>query len=197
MPPFWAQLPVEVRDSRGCERARIHCNSQDVYEAYRIELRGVVFDFDEIEEFFAKHLEDDARLTWSLEVDVLSSTGWSTCTLRAAITAETRTLLSRWHVDWEGGFEDALADLRVALGEDETVRSCFFCKWSDYEPSTSTGHLGCFRAVKAEYEAIATSEDARTRKYAKERFHAERIWVDELNVCDEFERRPSGFGYRG
>lgn len=221
MSAYWVHLRAELRDTLGSEHVQIQCAGPEVSDSHRLELRGSALYFDEIEELFAKHLDDSARLTWTLDVDVVRRGRVHTCPLRvdgwkrvpreavvgtyprpsffvrAALTLETETLVSQWHIDWDSGFEGALSDLRLALGEEGTLRSCFFCKWSDYEPSTSTGHLGCFRAVKSEYEAIATSEDAWTRKYKKESLWPDRVWVDELNACDDFERRPRGFGYRG
>ena len=220
MDPFWLQLPVEVQDERGVTTAHARTAPPDVPDSHEIELHGEVLRFDEIEELFAKHLGETARLRWSLDVEIDGADGrrprpfrvdgWKSVPseavvgpyprpsfyIRAAVTLEDRTILSQWRIDWEGGFEEALGELRDHLGE-ATLRACFFCKWSDYEPSASTGHLGCFRAVKPAYEAIATSDDPWTRKYKKESLHAERLWVDELNVCDEVERRPRGFGYRG
>ncbi|MFI5296697.1 MAG: hypothetical protein ACHREM_01250 [Polyangiales bacterium] len=221
MDPFWAQLPMRVVDATGDADAQIGDAGPDVSESYKLDLRGTALLFDDVENLFARHLGDSARVTWLLDVEVLQAgeshrctlrvDGWKTIPkavvvstyprpsffIRAAITLEMMTILSRWHIDWSGGFEDALSDLRAALGGGATIRSCFFCKWSDYEPSTSTAHLGCFRDAKAEYEAIATADDNWTRKYKKEGLHARRVWVDELNSCREFERRPKGFGYRG
>jgi hypothetical protein len=177
--------------------------------------------FDEIDELFSNHFDDSTRLTWSIDVYVSWFGQRRSCPLlidawkhvpreavvgthprpsfyvRAAITLDTHTLVSQWHIDWEGGLEDALTDLRRAhtIGE-AVIGACFFCKWSDYAMSSSTGNLVCFRASKAAYEAIATSEDARTRKYEKESLGG-RVDVDELYVCDDFEKRPWGFGYRG
>jgi hypothetical protein len=224
MAPFWALLTAQLCDAKGTVPFAIQPAPPEVGESFQLELRGALLRFDDLEDLFSMHLGDDVRLVWTLDVEVDvgvdGAGGRVACAMRvdvakrvaqeavvgtyprpsfyirAAITLADRSVLSRWHIDWSLGFEDALADLRAAL-PGQAVHACYFCKWSDYEPSTTTGHLGCFRAVKPEYEAIATSPDALVRKYRKESLYADRVWVDELNVCDQFTKRPVGFGYRG
>jgi hypothetical protein len=93
------------------------------------------------------------------------------------------------------GLEAALLRLRQRLQSVGCLQTCFFCKFSDYEPNTSTGHLYCFVRRKEEYCARAAADDPLVRKY--------HIWtagyepVDEFHRCEEFEKRPERWGYRG
>lgn len=82
MSAFWVQLPVQVRDRLGCEHVQIQRNEPEVYESHRLELRGNTFLFDEIEDLFAEYLDDSARLTWSLDVEVIRRAKGRICPLR-------------------------------------------------------------------------------------------------------------------
>jgi hypothetical protein len=84
--------------------------------------------------------------------------------------------------------------LLAVLGDDRAPRACFFCRWSDVEPSTGWGHLGCAVDGAETYHAIATSPDPRRRKWGPQ---AMLRWVDEWHACERFEVRPLGYGYRG
>jgi len=83
------------------------------------------------------------------------------------------------------------------LGERAQPPLCFFCAHSDYEVGGSWGgqHLACL-VDDPGYDAMARSDDAYTRKWAVARAHRSR-WVDELDGCASWRRRPPGYGYRG
>lgn len=92
--------------------------------------------------------------------------------------------------------DDELAcwTLLDALGDARAPRACFFCRWSDVEPSSGWGNLGCAVAHADAYDAVATSSDARRRKWG----HTAMLsWVMEWHSCERFEVRPYGYGYRG
>jgi hypothetical protein len=95
----------------------------------------------------------------------------------------------------------AIEGALYALGEVDTERTapriCFLCEHSDYEPSTGFGggHLACFVAEAERYRTIATSDSAHERKYGRGRLPFR--WVDELDTCPRWERRPPKHGYRG
>lgn len=90
--------------------------------------------------------------------------------------------------------ERALWSLLTTLGDERAPRACFFCRWSDVEPSTGWGHLGCFVENQAAYTSAATSDEPRRRKWVTS---LGCTWVDEWDGCDEFSVRPRGYGYRG
>jgi hypothetical protein len=92
-----------------------------------------------------------------------------------------------------GWFEDELLELSKALPEMTHIRSCITCAFSDYSPYGHGlfGGLACFRDVKEEYVQI------------KDKPGIFAIWdrltevVQETYLCDAFERRVPGTGYRG
>ncbi len=84
--------------------------------------------------------------------------------------------------------------LLALLGDDHAPRACFFCRWSEVEPSSGWGNLGCAVAHREAYHRVATSSEARKRKWGASGLLR---WVDEWFSCDAFEVRPVGYGYRG
>jgi hypothetical protein len=103
-----------------------------------------------------------------------------------------------------GPVADGIEAALYGLGEVDPRRAaperCFYCAHSDYEPSTGFGggHLACFVASADEYRAIATSESAWDRKYGAWGGQSLAFrWVDELDTCPLWQRRPRGHGYRG
>ncbi len=91
--------------------------------------------------------------------------------------------------------EAACWALLEVLGDTRAPHACFFCRWSDVEPSTGWGNLGCAVDRRADYDRVATSSDARTRKWGPQPLLLE--WVDEWYGCGRFEVRPRRYGYRG
>jgi len=86
----------------------------------------------------------------------------------------------------------ALLDM---LGDEKAPRRCFFCRWSDVEPSTGWGNLGCAVERAQEYHQVATAPEPRRRKWGPQALFGD--WVDEWYGCEKFEVRPRGYGYRG
>jgi hypothetical protein len=80
------------------------------------------------------------------------------------------------------------------LGDENAPVACFFCLWSEVEPSTGWGNLGCAIKYADTYHDIATSTDTRRRKYGPSGMLD---WVTEWHRCERFEVRPYGYGYRG
>ena len=90
--------------------------------------------------------------------------------------------------------ERACWRLLALLGDASAPRACFFCRWSEVEPSAGWGNLGCAVESATAYDAIARSTDSRRRKWGPQGLLE---WVDEWAVCERFEVRPLGYGYRG
>jgi hypothetical protein len=92
-----------------------------------------------------------------------------------------------------GWFEDELVDLTRALPSDTRMVNCFSCGLSDYSPYGHGlfGSMECFRGAKTEYRAVST------------KLALFKIWdrgagrVQETHLCEEWEPRPRGRGYRG
>lgn len=90
--------------------------------------------------------------------------------------------------------ESACWGLLALLGDEQAPRACFFCRWSDVEPSTGWGHLGCAVAHAETYHRLATAAEPRRRKWGPQELLD---WVDEWHTCERFDVRPPGYGYRG
>ena len=87
-------------------------------------------------------------------------------------------------------FDEQLTELQALLPPAVYLKICWNCAFSDYSPAGSGvfGNMACFRDCKAAYQAVKTK---------KELFE---IWskraedVQEIYLCSEFEKRPSGIG---
>jgi len=92
-----------------------------------------------------------------------------------------------------GYMEDALLDLRRRLPADVRLVACISCAFSDYNPAGSgfIGTMACFREVKDAYRSV----DGKRGLF--------QVWnelsgfVQETFVCDDYEQRRPGAGYRG
>ena len=92
-----------------------------------------------------------------------------------------------------GWFEGELLELEKQLPSGCHMRLCITCAFSDYSPygHGMFGDLACFRGNKAEYSQVKGKGDMF------------RVWgtlteyVQETHVCDEYELRQAGTGYRG
>ena len=89
-----------------------------------------------------------------------------------------------------GWFEDELAACTAALGP---MKNCFGCGLSDYHPVGNGlfGHLGCFRAQAAAYRLVES------KSQLFELWQATTPKVQETWLCEAFEARSPGSGYRG
>ena len=92
-----------------------------------------------------------------------------------------------------GLFEDELLDLARQLPLGTSIKSCFFCQYSDYSPYGSglIGSMMCFRNIKAEYSRVNGKDAFWT---VHDRFDRQ---VQETYLCDDFSPRIAGTGYRG
>jgi hypothetical protein len=92
-----------------------------------------------------------------------------------------------------GWFEDELNDIQDKLPAGILMRACINCLYSDYSPSGHGlfGWMLCFRNRKADYLRVKSKDDFwRVHDYFEE-------MVQETYLCQEFERRVPGTGYRG
>ncbi|MEV6837042.1 DUF6304 family protein [Streptomyces sp. NPDC051133] len=93
-------------------------------------------------------------------------------------------------------FEDALCDLQRRLPAGTRMRACVACAWSDYHP---VGHglmadLACFRGAKDAYGRVDGKFGAHG---IMETWEARTELVQETWLCEQFEHRAPGQGYRG
>jgi hypothetical protein len=92
-----------------------------------------------------------------------------------------------------GWFEDELLEIQKQMPKDVFIKSCINCQFSDYSPygHGAFGAMMCFRNLKQEYNKVRTKKDFWKIHDRYDRF------VQETFICDEFERRVPGSGYRG
>ena len=92
-----------------------------------------------------------------------------------------------------GWFEDELVELQKELPEAVYLKCCFNCAFSDYSPAGSSlfGSLACFRDNKQQYLKVESKRDL------FQIWETMTEWVQETYLCDEFEKRVAGTGYRG
>jgi hypothetical protein len=135
------------------------------------------------------------QLEIALEPD--QSTGSDTFSIYAAVEREGKRLVDAEPVRdacLGHGIEEALEC--IARHGKIVPRRCYFCRFSDYEPSASLGLLRCYLGEAVAYcdaaAEIQSNPDARYRIFGL-RGQA----VDDLGTCAAFEIRPPNWGYRG
>ncbi|MCB0155402.1 MAG: hypothetical protein KDF65_11455 [Anaerolineae bacterium] len=92
-----------------------------------------------------------------------------------------------------GWFEDELLEIQKQMSKKVFIKSCINCQFSDYSPygHGAFGAMMCFRNLKQEYNKVQTKTDFWKIHDRYDRF------VQETFICDEFQRRVPGTGYRG
>jgi hypothetical protein len=90
----------------------------------------------------------------------------------------------------DASFEDGLLRLERSFPPDHHVVACLTCLYSDYSPG---GHgltgMRCHRDAKTQYLAVRSKADYWDVPVTED--------VPETYLCDEYERRVPGTGYRG
>lgn len=97
----------------------------------------------------------------------------------------------------EGGdFECGLLEIQEQLPSPMYLKACINCQFSDYSiyGKGLFGAMLCFRNIKEEY--VGLPMDGRKFLYHELEERAERS-VQETFVCEDFQRRIPGTGYRG
>jgi hypothetical protein len=206
-------LIADYRDSAGT--CSIPFNLQNGKYNWEIPLRDTTLYGDELEEI-VEQIPEDGALRFTVPLPFRSIKGGNVCVV-IPIT------VSAWWIPTHkragkdvhcqcgceiGGeeycsaavcnadLETALQQLHNKLWPVGHPEACFFCKFSDYEPNTTIGHLACFVRRKGEYCTLAASEDSMVRKYHIWSLRPYQ-WVDEFHRCDQFEEPPDKWGYRG
>ncbi len=104
-------------------------------------------------------------------------------TLACEIDGATYAVSGTW-------FEDGLLRLERSFPPDHQLVACLTCLYSDYPPG---GHgltgMQCHRDAKTQYLAVRTKADYWGVPVTED--------VPETYLCDEYERRVPGTGYRG
>jgi Family of unknown function (DUF6304) len=86
--------------------------------------------------------------------------------------------------------EQCLRELEGRLPKDVALICCFTCRYSDYSPGgKGLSGMRCHRNAKEQYLAVRSKRDYFDVPTAE--------IVLETHLCDEWETRPPGTGYRG
>ncbi|QDV21477.1 hypothetical protein Pan153_61650 [Gimesia panareensis] len=110
--------------------------------------------------------------------------------LRVSLEYGTQKYVSSGKSGW---MEDELLEIQKQLPDDVFIQACINCLYSDYSPfgCGAFGCMMCFRNLKQEYLQVKSKDDFWSVHDDFERL------VQETWLCDEFERRVPGTGYRG
>lgn len=216
-----AMYPALFEDVRGAESTILHNDGSELRMVVRgVAFVGQDFDafspeaedMERARGLFTLRSEDlfAYRLQWTMPLGMewrgeryaaalaaALTLGWPTAnggvggeTLVLELRARSGVVRSSGRSGW---FEDELLELRSRLGEEDVMRACFSCAFSDYNP---VGHglfggLACFRGVK---EAYARVQDKRG---IFDLWSRRTEYVQETHVCEEHRPRAPGTGYRG
>jgi hypothetical protein len=215
------EYAARFTDSRGTEETSIFNDG----ETLRMELRGVTLEdtcFDSFEPVTGSepsallqlplHNNElcSCRLAWTMPVTVCDEgddvRGTLACEMelgppddRGGLASESLKLELSYaghrhaSVGASGWFEDELLHIQGQLPDDTYLKVCINCLYSDYSPYGHGffGNMMCFRNMKAEYLEVRSKNDFLEVQGRHERC------VQETYLCDEFERRVPGTGYRG
>lgn len=216
-----ATYPAVYTDARGVESTSITNDG----ETLRLLLRGVSFvgpDFDALEPEPGDLDRAQARFTlaqgclhacvleWTMPMLVVHQERAVECPLRArlelgyphpdggnaseALLLELTTPSGRLRSAGRSGwFEDELLDLARQLPPGDSIRACITCAFSDYSPYGHGlfGGLACFRDAKEAYRRVTGKQQLFD------------VWdlmtdfVQETYLCDQYQTRKPGAGYRG
>jgi len=213
--------PARFTDANGTEETTIMNDG----ETLRMTLRGVTFQdtmfdsFEPVEGTDPSLLEHfsltgnelcscriECRIPIPIDVDGKDTQGVLSCQIDLGSpgktggleTEELKIVLRHDGRDYSSGgtsgwFKDELLDIQKQLPGHAYIRACINCLFSDYSPygNGMFGCMMCFRNLKQEYLKVKSKGDFWSVHDRYERF------VQETYVCEEFERRVEGTGYRG
>ncbi len=213
--------PTIFTDKNGTEETTIINDG----ETLRMVLRGVTFEdtmfdsFEPVEGTDSRYLNKftlnqnalcscrfEFVIPITVTVDAKDTTGKLLCALdlgppshKGGIETEELKIVLKYE-DCEhassgksGWFEDELIDIQKQLPTITFMKACINCQYSDYHPAGNGlfGCMFCFRNIKSEYLKVKTKHDFFQISQKAE------ISVQETYLCDQFERRVPGTGYRG
>jgi hypothetical protein len=92
-----------------------------------------------------------------------------------------------------GLFENELLELQSRLPQDVHLKACINCLFSDYSPYGQGlfGNMLCFRNIKEEYLRVTSKVEFWEVHGRQDR------QVQETFLCEQFQLRIAGTGYRG
>lgn len=137
--------------------------------------------------------ENDLTASLSCEADISESTtnqGFNDSRLKLMLKVAGEEFESSGN---SGLFDNELLEIQAFLPPPKLMKSCINCQFSDYSvyAQFSFGSMMCFRNVKEDYVKVRGKHEYLGVQDRYERF------VQETFLCDQFERRIPGTGFRG
>jgi len=140
------------------------------------------------------------KLPVAILINARPAMGWLATTIHLSTERYTPSL--QVDFEWEGDtiqlgelevFEGVFDVLKNRLPAEVTLKSCYTCQYSDYSVYGSQvfGSMLCFRNHKEAYLQVKDKDE-----YMHLMDQYERM-VQETYLCDDFEHRRKGTGYRG
>lgn len=122
-----------------------------------------------------------------LRLDSSDSTSYQTFVI-FSITMDNREIRTNKVQHFEGGLEGIIKEL-----PEHRLKCCYGCAFADYSVYGQQffGTMLCFRNIKAEYTRVRNKDE-----YMDIMDNHDRL-VQETYLCNEFEERQKGTGYRG
>lgn len=212
--------PAKYIDNNG----EVETTIRNDYKTLRMNLRGVEFsgesftgldtkgtDSSALANFtFAQECLCDCKISYEMPIDIIAENnlilgnlavqielgkpnekGWSERDdVILVLSYDDKTFRSNGTSEW---FEDELLDIQNQLPANHKLKCCFGCIYSDYSVYGHGffGDLMCYRNIKEDYKQVS---DKRQFMKIMENFTA---YVQETYICEEFEVRKTGTGYRG
>jgi Family of unknown function (DUF6304) len=194
------------------------------YKTLRMNLRGVEFlgesftglyteevDNPVLANFtFAQECLSDCKISYEMPIEIIAENnviignlvvqielgkpnekGWSERDdVILVLSYDDKIFRSKVKSEW---FENELLDIQNQLPINHKLKCCFGCIYSDYSVYGHGffGDLMCYRNIKEDYKKVS---DKKRFMEIMENFTE---YVQETYLCEEFEVRKTGTGYRG
>lgn len=171
-------------------KGREHCRSLFTFDEWN-QLFAFSLHFQMPVTFVDNQLSKDAMLAVNLEIGKPQPKNLAvTTSLRIALITSDNHFQPDKAYEW---FDDGLLAIRNLLPENCYLRCCHSCAHSDYSPAGygMFGCLTCFKNAKEEYLSL------KGKAAFFQLMDRSAGMVQETFLCQEFEFRKPGTGYRG
>lgn len=148
-------------------------------------------EYEMIIELIADNQIESAKLSVYIELGKENEKGWTDRNdVLLVLKYQDKVFRSKGTSEW---FEDELLDIQKQMPQNHKLKCCFGCAFSDYSVYGHGffGSMMCFRNIKEDYKKIFD------KRAFMEIMGNHAGWVQETYLCEEFEIRKVGTGYRG
>lgn len=213
--------PAKYSDNNGEEITTI----RNDWKVLRMNVRGIEFCGNDFDSFYIEEENDnskldtftfaqdclcDCKISFEMPLEIIveeetiigvlsvfielgkpNEKGWTDRNdVLLVLKYQNKVFRSKGTSEW---FEDELLDIQKQLPQNHNLKCCFGCAFSDYSVYGHSffGSMMCFRNIKEVYKKIFD------KKAFMEIMENHVGWVQETYLCEEFEIRKAGAGYRG